>query len=146
MIKVLIRWIRDLPDNIKWFVQRGKRGWADCDVWGMDYYLVKVIHPMLRRLRKIAHGHPCGLDTPGEWDKILDEMIEGFEAAKRVCDDDYLDKVQPGWFDPKARLEGNYKTIKKESILECARLSHADQKLFEQRMELFTKWFFNLWD
>jgi len=29
--------------EIKWFWQRGKRGWADCDVWGFQDYLTDII-------------------------------------------------------------------------------------------------------
>ena len=27
---------RDYYHRVKWFIQRGRRGWADCDVWGLD--------------------------------------------------------------------------------------------------------------
>jgi len=61
------------------FFQRGRRGYAKCDVWNFDYYLSKVITGGLKLLRKNHSGYPLGL-TDEKWNSILDEMIEGFEA------------------------------------------------------------------
>ena len=117
------RFFRDIPYNIrkvKWFWQRGKRGYADCDVWSMGDYLADIIPSMLRQLKEINCGYPGNL-TEEKWDKLLDEMIIGFSAAKRVYDDEY-----------------DLGTM----ITDCI----ADQKLFREKMKIFTKYFFNLWD
>lgn len=45
------------------FVQRGRRGWADSDIWGMDGYLCEVMIPMLERLKDDKHGYPCPPDA-----------------------------------------------------------------------------------
>jgi len=29
--------------KIKWFIQRGKRGWADCDAWDFNTYVAGII-------------------------------------------------------------------------------------------------------
>ena len=145
----------DFPHHfrrLKWFYQRGRRGWADCDWWGMDYYLVGIILPMLKVLRAKTMSYPGDEEasTPEGWDNILDQMIEGFEAAKRVLDDDYLDDIQPGWddFDKALSIEDNFSRslITPESSKECQRRLKGDIELFESRMPLFTKWFFALWD
>jgi len=156
IIDYRIRNFCDIPQHIrrlKWFYQRGKRGWADCDWWGMDYYLVDIILPMLKELKEKTHGYP-GTDeasTPEGWDNVLIQIIEGFEAAKRVLNDEYLDEIQPDWFkgyDKKLSMEENFSKsiITEESHKEWARRIKADQELFESRMPLFTKWFFALWD
>lgn len=135
------RFIYDLPWNvkqIKFFCQRGKRGWADCDWWGMDYYLISIILPMLKELKKYNHGHPANL-TEEKWDGILSEMILGFEASKRVIDDEYVDIFQPNWFEKNEKLTSE--TIKKCND-ECVK----DQKIFHEKMKLFNKHFFGLWD
>jgi len=92
LFKPSTRW-----ENIKWFpirlwtkieykwedfiafFQRGKRGFADKDVWNFDYYLAGVILGGLKMLKKYQTGYPPKLSYQA-WDKILDEMIEGFEA------------------------------------------------------------------
>ncbi len=30
-------------NEIKWFIQRGKRGYADCDWWSLDTYICQVM-------------------------------------------------------------------------------------------------------
>src|SRR6266852_1897293 len=38
MLNRIVWWIKGL----KWFWQRGRRGWADCDTWSFDNYLAGV--------------------------------------------------------------------------------------------------------
>lgn len=45
--------------KIKWFVQRGKRGWADCDTRNLGSYLAKVIGESAGYLAYNHMGHPC---------------------------------------------------------------------------------------
>jgi len=109
--------------KVKWFYQRGKRGWADCDWWDMHSYLIHIITPMLKELKEKNYG---GLgygkaSTPEKWEALLGEMIEGFEAADRIIESEYpMDSY----------LEDQKKDI----------------KVFETKMKIFTKWFFHLWD
>lgn len=44
--------------NIKWFIQRGRRGWADCDWWNLDYRIYSTLPPMLRELARNGLGLP----------------------------------------------------------------------------------------
>lgn len=67
----------------KWFIQRGHRGYADCDVWGLDYYLAGWMPEALRRLEMNKFGHPVGMTRKG-WDTRLRIIREGFEAAKEM--------------------------------------------------------------
>ena len=113
----------DFPYHIKrvrWFIQRGRRGYADCDWWEMDSYLTRIILPMLKRLRNESMGYPGygQASTPEKWKSLLDEMIECFEIAQRIDGWDY--------------------DLYNDSL--------ADIKLFEKKMKVFTRWFFALWD
>lgn len=147
MIHKVFRKIKETPQEIKWFIQRGKRGWADCDVWSMDWYLIKTITPMLKHLKNVNHGYPYGI-TEEEWNNILSEMIAGFEAGKHVLDDNYLDEIQPDWYDAsketKELLSGL--NIKPSSRIEERKRMKADEKQFHKAMRLMDKWFFNLWN
>ena len=140
--------IRDFPQKVERFIQRGRRGWADSDTWSMDYYLITVILPMLKYLKDNNHGFPGSLKSSKEWDDILSEMISGFEAGKRVLDDNYLDVIQPDWYDSsketKELLSGL--NIKPSSRIEERKRMKADEKQFHKAMRLMDKWFFNLWD
>lgn len=72
--------------QIKWFIQRGKRGYADGDVWNFDSYLSSVIIGGLKDLRKNTHGYPSGL-TEAEWDETLARIIEGFSQTADDIED-----------------------------------------------------------
>jgi len=54
---------------IKWFIQRGRRGWADCDVWWLHSHLERILAGALSELVNISHGHPCIYEGP---DDIMD--------------------------------------------------------------------------
>ncbi len=138
-IKRLFEFLVDIPIQIKWFCQRGRRGWADCDWWNMDNYLIGIILPMLKELKKNGHGYP-GIDeadTPEKWDAILDHMILGFEVGKRVIDDEYF-------------LETNADILTRTPTSDEVKLwgekAEADQKIFDEGMKLFARWYLSLWD
>ena len=138
------RFIKDIPwklKQIKFFIQRGWRGWAECDWWEMHYYLTKITLSMLKELKKNSHGYPgCkNASTSEEWDMRLDEMVEAFEAAKRVSEDEYYKEVSGD------SLEAIRDATPKE-IRKWGKLNWADQKLFKKKIKVFNDWFFNLWD
>ena len=74
--------------KIKWFFQRGSRGWADCDWWNMHSYVSDMMPELIRKLKN-GHGCPSEFYDKGvkndechKWYEILEEMAQGFEAAK----------------------------------------------------------------
>ena len=102
------RWLWELPYCIKYFVQRGRRGWSDQDAWSIDTWLVDNLIPMLERLKNNKYGTPSsmfrkkdGVDKDGNstdeahrlaeqrWDNVLREIIYGLKCAKKIQDLDY---------------------------------------------------------
>ncbi len=74
--------------RIKWFFQRGRRGWADCDWWSMNSYISDMMPDLIRKL-KDGYGCPSEFydkevknNECHKWHEILEEMAQGFEAAK----------------------------------------------------------------
>ena len=83
--------------TLKYFCQRGYRGYAECDHWDADSYFETVMHGVIRDLRDHNNGFPAHLsdypmgenpkdgeaqDTGAEkWQAILNEIVEGFEAS-----------------------------------------------------------------
>ena len=114
--------IINLFREIKWFYQRGTRGYSEKDTWSIDWYILKIMIPMLQNLRDTHHGVPGEL-TDEEWIKILNDIIEGFKAGKRVIDLDYPSD------------DRDWVKHQKE-----------DEETFNKAFELFHKWFFALWD
>ncbi len=113
------KYVQDLYHEAKYFIQRGYRGYSDRDVWSVDWFLTSIMPGMLTQLKKNTHGAPIGVGMK-RWQKKLDKMIEGFLIARRIENYD---------FDVKDRYA-------------CQRA----QREFEKRMQVFVKYFFNLWD
>jgi hypothetical protein len=126
-------WLKDRPREIRWFLQRGKRGFADCDIWDFDDYLIDVISAGLKQLKKVQQTCPTEIfdkyehlsieerdkATQKEWNEILDRIIEGFDAAK-VLLDMYCE------LDEKERKD--------------------IEQIRQRGFDLFKEYFFNLWD
>ena len=134
-----INTIKNSPSEVKWFYQRGSRGWSDRSAWSIDTWLVDNLIPMLERLKNNKHGTPLsmfrkkdGVDKDGNptdeasvlaeqrWNNVLSEIINGLKCAKKIQDLDY-----------------DYKD--KELT---KKLTKSSQRSFE----LIGKHLFNLWD
>lgn len=101
-------WLRRLPTprdwwySAKWFIQRGRRGWADCDNWSMFSYLSEIMADMLKDLREKGHGYHCvhgdevrgehmlnsDLCGPEDWWAMLHRMEFGLRYYMYVVDGD----------------------------------------------------------
>lgn len=60
--------------QLRWFWQRGRRGYSDQDVWNFDTYIAGIIGRGVRDLRECGHGHPDDIMTEEEWHSILDRI------------------------------------------------------------------------
>lgn len=108
--------------------QRFKRGFAWSDVWNMDDWFISTAKPMLENLLKKHHGHPYNIENE-EWEAILQEMISCLElmdedksrAHLGIAEDDY-------------------------SHVSCKKAFELMEEKKNRFFELFSKWFFNLWD
>ena len=127
-----------LTDPIKWAWQRLTRGWDDRAVWSIDSYLAELMPQLLRKLKEDKLGIPGSMFenpfddmTPeieaaalAKWHGILDDLIDGFEAADRLANLDYLG------------VTGD----------ELDALIAEDTDIFCNGMVLLNKYFFDLWD
>jgi hypothetical protein len=94
----LWRWqdtVRGWPRDIKHFIQRGRRGYADCDTWGINHYLADIVPKMIRDMEKYHHGCPMDFfDEPtsscDRWSKELIKYAEGWEAIGKVLNDEHI--------------------------------------------------------
>lgn len=89
---IRIRWwlkangVRVKVRQVRRFVQRGRRGWADEDVWNLNLHLAGVIAGSVEALRTTGHCHPHEL-TEEEWDDILQRIALGFRAFAVIYED-----------------------------------------------------------
>jgi len=124
--------------EIKYFIQRGKRGFSEQDLWSFDDYLCDIIPPALRQLKKKQTGCPQELwdekrvnDECHKWKEILEEMAQGFEAVEELTSLNFFKYV---------REDGYYS---RELDEEKRRLL---TKKYDRGMKLFCENFMNLWD
>lgn len=69
--------------KIKFAIQRAIRGYSDEDWWDIGGFLSKIVPKMVRRLKEDGIGHPATL-TEKQWEKILEDIIVGFEAYNEI--------------------------------------------------------------
>jgi len=84
--------VKDFFREIRWFIQRGKRGYADCDVWDFNSYLSRVIAAGVRELKN-GTGYPVGL-SPRKWNNVLEKIAIGFEAELLMEDSFLLEEAK----------------------------------------------------
>jgi hypothetical protein len=70
------RWISN-------FCHRGFYGYSKEDYWNGESYLESVMYGIIKDLRENHIGYPSNLSEES-WNSILDEIIEGLEAADEL--------------------------------------------------------------
>jgi len=119
--------IQMVPRRIKWFFQRGFRGYSDNDQWNLCFYLSSWLPDALEQLKETGYGFPASLITDEtvddkiaskQWNEILKTMADGFRAFNK------LDTIE-------------YESEEEEKEL---------IRQFDKGMLLFSKHFSNLWD
>jgi hypothetical protein len=97
--------------EVKWFIQRGKRGYADCDTWDFDTYLSKIICGGCKRLKEGDSSLPFSLsikysnyaDAEKKWREILTKIIRAFSLKRLWMDEcrfptkSELKEIEVGW-------------------------------------------------
>ncbi len=144
----MIRLPREIQLAIRIFIQRGKRGYANSDVWGLDCYLSKVISKSVQHLKENLNGMPNGL-TEGQWIDILNKIVYTFEIAKDITNGDAIYLPIKDWSDTKyTKWCQSIKGINKKhtEILGMRILTKKQSKEFEEGFKLFQEYFFDLWD
>ena len=145
---------KDTYRNIKWFIQRGKRGYADCDIWGFDDYLSEIIANGIKSLKNQVHGVPNDIikkvgeshssdlkKSIKEWKRILGEIQWMFETSKQISKSNLIlvDNEQQ-----REKLENIYYTNKKNSDYRV--MTKNECKRYKNGWKLFKKYYFSLWD
>jgi hypothetical protein len=151
--------------EVKWFIQRGRRGWADCDVWSLDDYLNSWLPDAVRKLKKDSQGVPGVLveaedcDETGStseegmaraverWDTILEKIALGFEADRRAQSGLYEEELGSYPLDRPAGVSASaWVKVKDDRFAAARELEARDRQTFDEGMALFAKYWHNLWD
>lgn len=135
------------PREVRWFIQRGRRGWSDRDMWSMDEYVARVNVEMLARLREIAHGYPSNLSRGDNEPYLTDEDRERIGASIAEIDPQIGFDGDPNdgferWLAMLAYFENGWRNAIK-SVEEWDSDSQAE---FEKMLPLYGRFFGSLWD
>ena len=109
--------------SIRRFIERGRKGFCNEDLWSFDNWLSGLIARGLREFKKNCYSYPNDIDNWDEWMSVLDEMIECFEEQTRGISN---------------FLPSSLETYKK-------RKAHQREKL-HKGFELLKKYYYDLWD
>lgn len=124
----------DAKRALKSKIQRFIRGYADEDVWQMDYWFINIIPKMLRQLRDKGRGYPSKFKSKEEWDNELNKMIYYLEQSNPLDNKEENEYSSDENFEPK-------KFIQKE--LEIQKQKDKTKNKF---FNLFSEYFWELWD
>lgn len=132
-----IKIVEEILLRIKWFFQRGFRGWDDRAAWSVDVWLSDILPPIIRRLKDTKMGVP--------FDFLPDSIKDGEEISAY--------RVNIGHAIFRQRLEELAVGIEKIKCtydgIDPNRFAETVEKRedeYRKTMELLVKTMFSLWD
>ena len=105
------------PKEIKWFIQRGQRGYSDRDLWDYDVYLATIIRDGLRDLSYKVYGHPTDYKNIKQWQKRLNSTADAFDVWLNYFNMDDVEpdsektKTKTYWKNREKRVKTNEKKL-----------------------------------
>lgn len=157
-----IRRIAEIPENIyreiKFAIQRVRRGYSSKDVSNFAGWFLETIPNMLRDLAKIEHGYPYLYVAREYYERVVDKYPVSFETLTEVPID-IVDKKTAGLirkFDEECFDYWIGIIVQMAALLEEYRDAQAEYSDYNERdevrnscikefSELLAKYFKNLW-
>jgi len=65
----------------KYSKQRIERGFDDSETWCLASTITRFILPRLKRFKDITIAYPGEIETPEDWNNIVEKMIVAFELV-----------------------------------------------------------------
>jgi len=149
--------IRNLFYDLKNGWQRANKGYCDRDLWDVSSWFLRTMPNLLAEFGENQQGYP-GTITFEEWESILKEMAFKFTEATDKCSyqNKYDDTFPLGFnFEPVGDhlckmvdlpMSDDEKENKDLWFEEELKIDEYKNKNFEEGIDLFKKWFWNLWD
>lgn len=119
----------DLPRKIKWKLQRLFRGYADCDLWNLDSFIINKIYRPLKKF--VKHQEEEGTSLPQEFATDPAAWLLVLKKIEFSFDHEWREEHELG-YDP-------YKNLTPEQKIEF------DDNV-QKGFELFGRHLRGLWD
>lgn len=129
------------------------RGYADSDLWNMDYTLAEYLHKMMDKFiqsKRMSYYPVNGCLAPDridlteeecdkekqDWESILIKIREGFKAAKDISSDSYFEIED---YPMRKDSKGKILPIEWEAIDEEGRMKEIDDSEHEEKLKTWNK-------
>lgn len=129
-----------IPRRLKWAWQRVYRGYDDTSYWELGDHLAGYIVRHLKSFKENSHAYPCNEEVKNaeHWDKILGEMIEGWEWLSKH--DERHDAIY-------AKFHANTDmTINEQLFKEANEQFELEHSVAVRKASLMVKHLLSLWD
>jgi hypothetical protein len=152
----------DIYLRSRWAIQRVRRGWSDRDVWSWSYRMNMMMPDLLRHLKANKHGYGMSMFPPDcemnpaesdwayaekKWAGIIDGMIAGFDAGRRMEELDYEAELGPHPFRrPKNVCPRLWNKKRDEYMTAQRKLMDRDKELHQKGLALFAEHFWEISD
>jgi len=159
---------KEIPENtyynIKYFIQRGKKGYSKRDIWGFYCYLTDVMIGGLKELQEMIHGFPGGIanshaiDIDGEskgtkeWKEIIGKIIWTFEVIKKIENHEWVLVEDEDKRKEYQKYVRRLNKPDKESLFydlpqhKWHLMTKREMEKYNEGWELLKKYYMSLWD
>jgi len=143
-----LNWFEVRLRRLNFLYQKITRGFSDDVTWDIHCDISKFVLPRLKRYKELTNGYPGGLDEQ-QWNEILDKMIYAFERIVKNDEWDFV-KYPPdydfGWTTKQSITHPEYDEAvfnddRKPDYTEFDEV----QKKIQEGLDLFAKYYRNLW-
>jgi hypothetical protein len=158
----------NIPGTARRIYDNIRRGWNYSDCWSICTTNAAFLIPRLKEFKKNLHGHPIFEDTPeqngdGEefdngmkrWEEMLDKMIFSFECLLNDNEDIIYPHCEFEFVPCKDNPQysemvciGTPEELKKrdEEMIIFREKMKERNKIIQEGLDLFAKYYQNLWD
>ena len=141
--------IEDARYYLKYFYQRGKRGYSDRDVWNMSFFIAETISKMAKQLRKNHYGLPNMNNAslrkriPAVYKNYIKKDENGFYYMENEGWEAVLKKISES-FNEYVKSDDKYDKIKDRK--KVTEYYNEVQNKVREACNLMGIFFDNLWD
>lgn len=140
----LRRKFRDTQYFFMKILQTLRHGYPDWHVFDFKSWHSEAVAPKLKRLKKSKDGYPGTLSSHDEWQEILEKMIWSFEHH-----DDSVEPIYSDDFDHRYKKEVSDEYVTLIPLNETGTVDWTPVREHEKRvqegLDLFAKYYWNLW-
>lgn len=140
-----VRWkYRDIRYFCRKIIERIRYGFPLEESWDFRSGCTKYVLPRLKHFRNNLNGYPCDLSME-EWELVLDKMIWSFEHMEDHISPIYSDDYDHRFSVEKTETGTLYTPLNETGTIDYTPVEEHNKKI-QEGLNLFAKYYQNLWD